>query len=79
MESTQNATSNGCQSDYYSVENASDHFTDQSGVDLLQFFKITLNKNAKDRYMLLRIEKDLAALEQDQRLVSTTNTLHSHT
>ena len=52
------------------MENATDHFTDQSGVDLLQFFKITLNKNAKDRYMLLRIEKELAALAQDQRFVS---------
>lgn len=68
-ESAQSTTSNGCQSDYYSLENATDHFTDQSGVDLLQFFKITLNKNAKDRYMLLRIEKELAALAQDQRFV----------
>lgn len=66
-ESNQSTTSNGCQSDYYSVENSTDHFTDQSGVDLLQFFKITLNKNAKDRFMLLRIEKELAALTQDQR------------
>lgn len=66
-ESNQSTTSNGCQSDYYSVENSSEHFTDQSGVDLLQFFKITLNKNAKDRFMLLRIEKELAALTQDQR------------
>ncbi|XP_031619670.1 protein encore isoform X2 [Contarinia nasturtii] len=66
-EPSQNVTSNGCQSDYYSMENSNtDHFTDQSGVDLLQFFKITLNKNAKDRYMLLRVEKELAALAQDQ-------------
>lgn len=61
------SNTNGCQSDYYSADNSVDHFTDQSGVDLLQFFKITLNKNAKDRYMLLRIEKELAALAQDQR------------
>lgn len=66
-ESNQSTTSNGCQSDYFLVENSSEHFTDQSGVDLLQFFKITLNKNAKDRFMLLRIEKELAALTQDQR------------
>lgn len=66
-DSIQNTTSNGCQSDYHSAENSTDHFTDQSGVDLLQFFKITLNKNAKDRYMLLRIEKELAALAQEQR------------
>lgn len=71
-----NNTSNGCPSDYgcttsVVVENSSDHFTDQSGVDLLQFFKITLNKNAKDRYMLLRIEKELAALAQDHRYCAT--------
>lgn len=65
-EPNQSTTSNGCQSDYYSSENSTDHFTDQSGVDLLQFFKITLNKNAKDRFMLLRIEKELATLTQDQ-------------
>lgn len=68
----QNA-SNGCQSDYLSVESSTEHFTDQSGVDLLQFFKITLNKNAKDRYMLLRVEKELAALAQDQRCLSCRN------
>lgn len=61
-----NSTSNGCPTTVV-VENSTDHFTDQSGVDLLQFFKITLNKNAKDRYMLLRIEKELAALTQDHR------------
>lgn len=57
------------QSDYSSQDNSTEHFTDQNGVDLLQFFKITLNKNTKDRYMLLRIEKELAALAQDQSYV----------
>lgn len=71
----QNA-SNVCQSDYISVESSTEHFTDQSGVDLLQFFKITLNKNAKDRYMLLRVEKELAALAQDQRCLSSVE-IHS--
>lgn len=46
-----------------------EHFTDQNGVDLLQFFKITLNKNTKDRSMLLRIEKELASLTQDESYV----------
>lgn len=46
-----------------------EHFTDQNGVDLLQFFKITLNKNTKDRSMLLRIEKELASLAQDESYV----------
>lgn len=48
---------------------AGDHFTDQNGVDLLQFFKITLNKNTKDRSMLLRIEKELASFAQDESYV----------
>lgn len=48
---------------------AGEHFTDQNGVDLLQFFKITLNKNTKDRSMLLRIEKELASLVQDDSYV----------
>lgn len=48
---------------------AGEHFTDQNGVDLLQFFKITLNKNTKDRSMLLRIEKELASLAQDESYV----------
>lgn len=73
----QNA-SNGCQSDYLSVESSTEHFTDQSGVDLLQFFKITLNKNAKDRYMLLRVEKELAALAQDQRCLLDPVFFHTY-
>lgn len=43
-----------------------EHLTDQNGVDLLQFFKITLNKNTKDRAMLIRIEKELSAFAQDE-------------
>lgn len=50
---------------------AGEHFTDQNGVDLLQFFKITLNKNTKDRSMLLRIEKELTSLTQDESYVLT--------
>lgn len=47
------------------AESSPEHFTDSNGVDLLQFFKLTLNKNTKDRYMLLRIEKELTGLAQD--------------
>lgn len=46
-----------------------EYYTDQSGVDLLQFFKNTLNKNSKDRHMLLRIERELSALAQDEKYV----------
>lgn len=51
----------------------SDYYTDQNGVDLLQFFKNTLNKNSKDRHMLLRIERELTALAQDERYVFCIN------
>ncbi|XP_055707893.1 protein encore isoform X9 [Phlebotomus papatasi] len=47
-------------------DNSSEQYTDQSGVDLIQFFKETLNKNLKDRTMLLRIEKELLALVYDR-------------
>uniref|UniRef100_A0A1L8DFQ7 Putative suz domain protein n=1 Tax=Nyssomyia neivai TaxID=330878 RepID=A0A1L8DFQ7_9DIPT len=47
-------------------DNMADQYTDQSGVDLIQFFKETLNKNMKDRQMLLRIEKELLALVYDR-------------
>ncbi|XP_059620400.1 protein encore isoform X2 [Phlebotomus argentipes] len=47
-------------------DNLSEQYTDQNGVDLIQFFKETLNKNIKDRTMLLRIEKELLALVYDR-------------
>ncbi|XP_063698227.1 R3H domain-containing protein 2 [Culicoides brevitarsis] len=40
--------------------------TDHNGVSLLQFFHETLNKNAKDRNMLLKIEKELYSLATDK-------------
>lgn len=43
------------------------HVTDHNGVSLLQFFHETLNKNAKDRNMLLKIEKELYSLATDKR------------
>ncbi|XP_058066042.1 protein encore [Anopheles bellator] len=49
-----------------SRDNSCDQFTDQSGVNLLQFFKETLNKNFKDRNMLMKIEKELLALAMDR-------------
>lgn len=47
-------------------DSSTDQFTDQSGVDLLQFFKETLNKNAKDRNMLMKIERELHVLALDR-------------
>lgn len=34
-------------------------YTDSSGVDLEEFIAMTLNKNPKDRMMLLKLEQDL--------------------
>lgn len=59
----------GQSSTQYDFGDFNDHWTDQNGVDLLQFFKITLNKNPKDRHMLLRIENELATLARDEKYV----------
>jgi hypothetical protein len=48
------------------TDSSTEQFTDQSGVDLVQFFKETLNKNSKDRTMLISIENDLLALASDE-------------
>lgn len=56
----------GGSTSYLSRDNSCDQFTDQSGVNLIQFFKETLNKNFKDRNMLMKIEKELLALAMDR-------------
>jgi len=48
-------------------ENSSEQYTDFGGTDLLTFFRDTLNKNPKDRNILLKIEKDLMEFVQDKR------------
>ena len=48
-------------------DNSFEQFTDQSGVDLIKFFRETLNKNSKDRSMLLKIEKELHDLATDRK------------
>ncbi|XP_055382150.1 protein encore isoform X2 [Condylostylus longicornis] len=45
---------------------STEQFTDQSGIDLVQFFKETLNKSPKDRTTLMEIEKDLIELAHDK-------------
>ncbi|KAH8302686.1 hypothetical protein KR044_009533 [Drosophila immigrans] len=47
-------------------ENSSEQYTDFGGTDLLTFFRDTLNKNPKDRNILLKIEKDLMEFVQDK-------------
>ena len=44
-------------------------YTDNSGVDLLQFIIQTLHKNQKDRAMLLKIERELINLVRDSKWV----------
>lgn len=53
-------------SGFISRDSSSEQFVDQNGIDLVQFFKETLNKNAKDRNMLMKIERDLIQLAVDQ-------------
>lgn len=55
-------------SGFISRDSSSEQFVDQNGIDLVQFFKETLNKNAKDRNMLMKIERELLQLAVDQTL-----------
>ncbi|XP_016969143.1 protein encore isoform X2 [Drosophila rhopaloa] len=52
-------------SGFISRENSSEQYTDYGGTDLLVFFRDTLNKNPKDRNILLKIEKDLMEFVQE--------------
>lgn len=51
---------------FVASDDSFEQYTDWIGVDLLEFFKETLNKNTKDRNTLIRIEKDLLSLATDQ-------------
>ncbi|XP_070071875.1 protein encore isoform X3 [Drosophila takahashii] len=50
---------------FHQSENSSEQYTDYGGTDLLVFFRDTLNKNPKDRNILLKIEKDLIEFIQE--------------
>ncbi|KAK9745114.1 SUZ domain [Popillia japonica] len=55
-----------CNSPCLSRDNSSEqYFTDTTGVDLERFIPETLNKNAKDRALMLRIEQELVSLAKD--------------
>ncbi|XP_035913703.1 protein encore isoform X2 [Anopheles stephensi] len=56
----------GGMASFMSRDSLCDPFTDQSGINLIQFFKETLNKNFKDRNMLMKIEKELLSLAMDR-------------
>lgn len=69
MGSSSSCEGGNTSSGFISRDSSSEQFVDQNGIDLVQFFKETLNKNAKDRNMLLKIERDLISLAVDQAWV----------
>lgn len=44
-------------------------YTDFTGADLEEFIKMTLNKNPKDRMMLLKLEADLISFIRESKWV----------
>lgn len=66
MGSSSSCEGGNTSSGFISRDSSSEQFVDQNGIDLVQFFKETLNKNAKDRNMLMKIERDLLQLAVDQ-------------
>ncbi|XP_025830022.1 cAMP-regulated phosphoprotein 21 isoform X2 [Agrilus planipennis] len=49
-----------------SRESSSNQYTDTTGIDLDQFIAETLNRNAKDRAFMLRIEQELVNFAKDR-------------
>ncbi|XP_050296005.1 cAMP-regulated phosphoprotein 21 isoform X2 [Anthonomus grandis grandis] len=49
-----------------SRDNSADYYTDTTGVDLEQFIPDTINRNPKDRALMLRIEEELIGLVNDK-------------
>ncbi|KAG5678674.1 hypothetical protein PVAND_008325 [Polypedilum vanderplanki] len=66
MGSSSSCEGGNTSSGFISRDSSSEQFVDQNGIDLVQFFKETLNKNAKDRNMLMKIERELLQLAVDQ-------------
>lgn len=66
MGSSSSCEGGNTSSGFISRDSSSEQFVDQNGIDLVQFFKETLNKNAKDRNMLMKIERELIQLAVDQ-------------
>ncbi|XP_067003283.2 cAMP-regulated phosphoprotein 21 isoform X2 [Anabrus simplex] len=50
-----------------SRDSSTEQYTDSTGVDLHQFISETLNRNTKDRMMLLKIEQELINLARDSK------------
>jgi encore-like protein len=47
------------------ADSSTEQYTDSTGVDLQQFITDTLNRNQKDRILLLKIEQELVNLAKD--------------
>ncbi|PNF43000.1 hypothetical protein B7P43_G09564 [Cryptotermes secundus] len=50
-----------------SRDSSTEQYTDGTGVDLQQFIADTLNRNQKDRILLLKIEQELVSLAKDNK------------
>ncbi|XP_069703503.1 cAMP-regulated phosphoprotein 21 isoform X2 [Periplaneta americana] len=50
-----------------SRDSSTEQYTDSTGVDLQQFITDTLNRNQKDRILLLKIEQELVNLAKDNK------------
>ncbi|KYN11654.1 R3H domain-containing protein 1 [Trachymyrmex cornetzi] len=53
-----------------SRDSSTELYTDSTGIDLEQFIAETINRNQKDRTVLLKIEKDLIDFAKDRQKVS---------
>lgn len=52
------------------TDSSTELYTDSTGIDLEQFIAETINRNQKDRTVLLKIEKDLIEFAKDRQKVS---------
>ena len=52
------------------LDNSTELYTDSTGIDLEHFIAETINRNQKDRTVLLRIEKDLIEFVKDKQKAS---------
>jgi len=55
---------------YLLADSSTELYTDSTGIDLEQFIAETINRNHKDRTVLLKIEKDLIEFAKDRQKVS---------
>ncbi|KAJ8969375.1 hypothetical protein NQ317_002008 [Molorchus minor] len=67
--SSQGSFESSSNSPCLSRDSSSEQYTDTTGVDLEQFIPETLNRNAKDRALMLRIEQELVNLAKDKSLL----------